>query len=107
MDDLLEMDLVMKARIESATQRIPVVRQDSGRPAGLPVVLQPAEPAAADLPEPYKKALVLWLQWNDAYEQATAKMFQSGQDQRTLEDMMDRMDQLRQDAVELSRDLIG
>jgi hypothetical protein len=61
---------------------------------------------AAEVPEPYKKALLLWLQWNAAYERVTETMCQTNQDQQALQSLMDQMDHLRKDAVELSHDLL-
>jgi len=99
---------VMKTRlhISSAQHDVGRVQGKGGSPSDPARSMPPAESSSVDLPQPCKKALVLWLQWNDAYEQSIAKMFHCSQDQRALEDMMDRMDRLRRDAVELSQDLL-
>ncbi len=52
------------------------------------------------------EALGLWLQWNTVYEQVTERLYQHGPDHRQLEDLMDRMDQMRRKAVHLSRELV-
>lgn len=53
-----------------------------------------------------RQALTLWLRWNAAYEQTTARMFQPGASIDSLQQIMDEMDALRRQAVELSRELI-
>ena len=68
-----------------------------------PVVVGLSHPPVA---EPYQKALRLWLQWNQAYENVVTRMFRAGEDRKALEDIMDQMDWLRKDAVELSRHLL-
>ena len=54
----------------------------------------------------FREALVLWLRWNEAYEQATAHMFASGQSAEKIEAFMDNMDQLRSQAISLSHELL-
>ena len=54
----------------------------------------------------WREAVGLWLDWNSAYEQVTERLFALGQDQRRLEDVMDQMDQVRQKAIRLSRQLV-
>ncbi len=51
-----------------------------------------------------RQAVALWLQWNEAYEQATARAFQAGGDQRKLEAIMDEMDAVRRKAIQASRE---
>lgn len=53
-----------------------------------------------------KQALTLWLRWNAAYEQTTARMFQPGANIDSLQQVMDEMDELRRQAIALSRDLL-
>lgn len=60
----------------------------------------------ADFKQLAIEALSLWLQWNRAYGQVTAFMYREGGDQQELEDLMDQMDQLRDRAVKLSRELV-
>lgn len=102
-----EMGLFMKTPLKSSsTQSVDRTQPARESHVGPPAPLRYAKSSAAELPDPCKKALTLWLQWNDAYEQVVGEMFKPGQDQRSLEDLMDRMDQLRRDAIELSRDLL-
>jgi len=69
--------------------------------------VQQSESQRADLPSRGAEALHLWLRWNSAYEHITEDMFRAGQDQRKLESLMDQMDQLRQQAIDLSRSVLG
>jgi hypothetical protein len=85
----------------------------------VPEADQPAHEAPAHQPRATKaamtdgngsashKALQLWLRWNDAYEKTTACMFDRGQDRRAIEDLMDQLDQLRLQAVRLSRTVVS
>lgn len=59
-----------------------------------------------DLQLRWREALVLWLRWNQAYEHATERMFQSGHSPAQLQEMMDQMDDLRREAVEQSQQLL-
>ena len=54
----------------------------------------------------WRSVLELWLRWNQTYESVTESMYQAGLDQRKLEQTMDQMDQLRFQAIELSRQLV-
>jgi hypothetical protein len=54
----------------------------------------------------WRIALELWLRWNTTYESVTESMYQAGSDQRMLEQTMDQLDQLRFQAIELSRQLV-
>ena len=51
----------------------------------------------------FRQALSLWMQWNEAYERATSRMFDVGADPAQLEAVMDQMDEVRRRAVELTR----
>ena len=62
--------------------------------------------AAGPLLPRWSEALALWLRWNEAYEQTTARMFQARHDPKKLKDLMDHMDQLRGQAIALSRQLL-
>lgn len=53
-----------------------------------------------------REALVLWLRWNTAYEQATERLFEAGQSPEKLEDLMDWLEQMRREAIKASRDLL-
>jgi hypothetical protein len=53
-----------------------------------------------------REALVLWLRWNTAYEQASERLFEAGQSPEKIEDLMDWLDQLRREAIQASRDLL-
>ena len=53
-----------------------------------------------------REALSLWLRWNSAHERVTSVMFQAELDQRKLEEAMDELDLLRQQAVRLSEELL-
>jgi hypothetical protein len=57
--------------------------------------------------EPYQRALLLWLQWNDAYQRLAEVMFQAGADQQAIQASLDVCDRMRQDAARLSRELLG
>lgn len=52
-------------------------------------------------------ALRLWLDWNEAYERLTARMFQAAGDFARMEALADEIDQFRQQAVAASRELLG
>ena len=56
--------------------------------------------------EHYRKALIMWLRWNEAQELATARMFSAGRRVESIEDLLDQIDQLRHAAVSLSRELL-
>lgn len=60
----------------------------------------------SDLQLRWREALVLWLRWNQAYEHATERMFQAGQDPAQIEQLMDQMDELRRQAVAQSHQLL-
>ena len=53
-----------------------------------------------------REALTLWLRWNEAYEQATSRLFAAGQSAEKIEDFMDSLDQLRREAISLSHSLL-
>ena len=55
----------------------------------------------------YRQALALWLRWNTEFEHLNERMFQVGQDQRALEELGDRLDELRRQAAAASRELLG
>jgi hypothetical protein len=61
---------------------------------------------SADSSARYREALSLWLDWNRAYETVTAQMFDNRGDVAAMREMMDRMDEVRRRAVELSQALI-
>ena len=48
----------------------------------------------------------MWLHWNEAYDQLTARMFQVAHDQRKVEDLADHVDRLRARAVAATRRLL-
>lgn len=54
----------------------------------------------------WQDALRRWLQWNDAYEQLTAQIFEADGDSMRLEALADQLDQFRLDAVIASRALL-
>ena len=54
----------------------------------------------------FRDALTLWLRWNQAHEQITRALFDSGKPDQQLEDLMDQLDRMRKQAVELSEGLI-
>ena len=54
----------------------------------------------------WRTALSMWLQWNEAHQKVTCRMFQQGQDQQQIEDLMDQLDRLRKEAVARSERLI-
>jgi hypothetical protein len=66
----------------------------------------PLSDSPKDLKSGWQEALRLWLRWNDAYEKVCEVLFQSRGDPQKLEQLMDRKDQIRQQAVELSRKLL-
>jgi hypothetical protein len=53
-----------------------------------------------------REALRLWLRWNEAYEHVTSVMCQEAQRQEQLQLLMDRMDQLRREAIAISQELL-
>lgn len=55
----------------------------------------------------FRKALTQWLAWNDAYERATAEMFAQGGTCAEIEDHLDRVERLRQQAIAASRELLN
>lgn len=63
--------------------------------------------AAAPEVASWVPALELWLRWNECYEQVTSLAFAAGNDPRQLEDLMDAMDQIRREAIELSKSLLA
>jgi hypothetical protein len=63
---------------------------------------RPVEPADA-----YREALSLWLEWNRAYEELTARIFDSRTEPRSVEDLLDQVDKMRQRAIERSEALLA
>jgi hypothetical protein len=53
-----------------------------------------------------REVLALWLQWNDAHEQATQAMFEAAGDPGQVEQLMDQLDVMRRQAVEASRKIL-
>jgi hypothetical protein len=53
-----------------------------------------------------RDVLALWLRWNEAYQRSTELMFAGDQSPEQIELLMDQMDQLRQQAVQMSRELL-
>lgn len=51
----------------------------------------------------WQEALRRWLQWNEAYERLTERMFQVKEDRMCLEALADQLDDLRQQALAASR----
>lgn len=60
----------------------------------------------ADADLKFREALIMWLRWNEAYEHATSHLFAAGESATKLEDFMDSLDQLRREAISLSRALL-
>jgi hypothetical protein len=54
----------------------------------------------------WQEALRQWLQWNEAYEQLTTRMFQAKGDPGRLESLADELDRVRERAVAASRELL-
>ena len=54
----------------------------------------------------WRDILRLWLTWNEVHEQVGARMFKSGENLQELEDLLDRADQLRFEAVRRSKSLL-
>ena len=54
----------------------------------------------------FREALVSWLRWNEAYERVSTAMYDSQNDPRQLESLMDQMDRLRRRAIKLSHELL-
>lgn len=86
-----------------------------GRDNAAPRPIQRASPrpSAAELStsgphHQWREVTELWLQWNEAYEQVAEMIYGcNGPNLRQLEDFMDRMDQVRERAIQLSRELLG
>jgi hypothetical protein len=57
--------------------------------------------------EQLREAVAVWLRWNAGFEQSTQRMFEAGESPMKIEDYMDWLDQLRREAIELSRRAIG
>lgn len=82
-------------------------RQPSAAERHCPQETSPA-PDPRDLEvEQLREALSVWLRWNAAFEQSTQRMFEAGESPMKIEDYMDWLDQLRREAIELSRRAIG
>lgn len=54
----------------------------------------------------WQEALRRWLEWNEAYEQLTARLFQAKDDPARLESLADQLEDLRQAIVAASRELL-
>ena len=75
----------------------------------VPVPVCRGNPSFSSAPsqgERYQDALLLWLRWNNAYERVTATLYDARHDPRKQEQLLDEMDQLRQQAVDFSRELL-
>jgi hypothetical protein len=57
-------------------------------------------------PTDLEQALVLWLRWNDAHEQIQETLFARRHDPAITESLLDELDQLRDRAAALSRQLL-
>ncbi len=57
--------------------------------------------------EQCRQVLRLWLRWNEAHERLCEEMYQARRDMRALEDKLDQLDLLRQQAVRLSKALLA
>lgn len=53
-----------------------------------------------------REALLLWLRWNTAYEQATERLYEAGPSPEKIEDLLDWLDQLRGEAIKVSREIL-
>jgi len=54
----------------------------------------------------WREALRRWLQWNEAYEQLTLRMFQAKDDPPRLEALAEQLERSRQASVAASRELL-
>ncbi|MCH8046404.1 MAG: hypothetical protein IID44_22065 [Planctomycetes bacterium] len=88
------MDDPQDIRQGDAAVQVPVCREN------------PSLSGAPNLGERYQDALLLWLRWNNAYERVTATLYDARHDPRKQEQLLDEMDQLRQQAVDFSRELL-
>lgn len=81
--------------------------RDGRAPQGKPATgVATADEGISELQLRWRDALVLWLQWNRAYEHVTQHMFDARQDLSELQTLMDRADRLRSEAIALSRELL-
>ena len=67
-------------------------------------------PSEAGRPEAlprWKVALLLWLSWNNTYENMAAGTPEPGNETGELETAMDEMEAFRRQAIELSRELLA
>ena len=64
-------------------------------------------PGGAEQDLRYREALELWLRWNEAHEQAVAQLFSADLSPQQIEDFLDSIDQLRREAITMSRLLLG
>jgi hypothetical protein len=70
-------------------------------------ITETTEPqASARQLDAWREVVALWLNWNAAYENITERLFSLRHDQQALEDALDELDQVRQRAVCLSRQLV-
>ena len=83
-----------------------VQENDAAPPADPALRQDPSDRGQASVGERHQDALLLWLRWNSAYERSTAALYDARQNPREQEQIMDQMDQLRQQAVNLSRELL-
>lgn len=67
----------------------------------------PASPCPPVDRRVWERVLTLWLEWNEADEQLTEKLFIAGSDLHRIEAIMDQADRLRIRATELSRQLLA
>jgi hypothetical protein len=51
-------------------------------------------------------ALRLWLQWNEAQEHLTGRMFRAAKDASQIEALADHVDQIRQRALAATREAL-
>ena len=59
-----------------------------------------------DAQERYRTALRVWLQWNELHERLCAQLYRAGRDPHSLEEKLDTVDRLRQQAVRLTQELL-
>jgi hypothetical protein len=98
--------------VHDPVDSIDVAQDDVGHQGDAVVIPDPAlrqdpsDRGQTSVGEKYQDALLLWLRWNSDYERSTAALYDARQDPREREEILDQLDQLRHQAVDISRELL-
>ena len=85
--------------------QFPAVGPISAMPAAQPGQVAADEASGQSTPR-WREVLELWLRWSEAYEQMAVRMYQAAHDQAKVEDIADQVDQLRQEALAATREVL-